>query len=103
MILSLASAIFVIGLAALVFQRLDAQSWIIPYKAESLRMPAIFICAAIAFWLGVLGLGFGLNSAGQRRNDRPTQSWIGFFVGTVCVVLTLILLATFWLWKESIT
>jgi len=102
MILSFVSVIFLLALIVLAFQRLDTQSWVIPYSPKSFRMAAIVLCAAIAFWTGVFGLGFGLNSAGQRRNDKPAQSWIGFFVGAASVTLTLIVLAAFWLWKESV-
>lgn len=48
------------------------------------------LCSMVAFILG-------WNSAGQRRNDKPTRSWLGFFIGGGVLTCNLILLIAFWM------
>jgi hypothetical protein len=45
--------------------------------------------------LAASGFGFGLSSAGQRRNDKPQLSWTGFFIGAAILCLTVVLLFIF--------
>jgi len=101
-VLSLSSVFFVIGLAVLVFRHVDWETLSIFYKGGTLRMPAIGICGLLALGLSVLGFGFGISSAGERRNQKNHLSWLGFFIGAFVICVTLILLATFFFWKESV-
>jgi hypothetical protein len=49
----------------------------------------------VTILLAVSGFGFGLNSAGQRRNDKPALSWISFFMGGTVLCLALVILFFF--------
>lgn len=100
--LSAAALVCVVGLAALVFQHLAIREKVIPYNPKSLRMPLVYTSGLLALGLGLAGFGFGLNSAGQRRNDKPTHSWIGFFLGAGAVTLSVILLYLFRSWGDPI-
>lgn len=101
-ILSLCSLFFVIGLAVLVFKNFTPQdNYIIWYSRKTMRMPAILACTAIAALLAIFGLGFGFNSAGQRRNEKSKQSWLGFFLGAFAFTLAVILVATFFVLAET--
>ncbi len=96
-VVSSASALFVIATAVLVFWpgRVDWEAWTIAYRLGSARWLAVMGCGALAALLSLTGLSFGANSAGQRRNDKQTQSWIGFFAGAFCLTLTILLLVIF--------
>lgn len=103
MILSLSALFFMVGLAVLtVFRHFDTENMIMWYARRGMRFPAILACTAIALLLGALGSGFGLNSAGARRNDRNGQSWLGFFAGAVAITGTIILFAMFMILKQDI-
>lgn len=99
-ILSGVSLFFVLVLAALILQHLVFKEKVIPYNPKTLRMPLIYCTGLAALGLGIAGFGLGLNSAGQRRNDKPTQSWIGFFMGAGAITLALILLFLFKSWGD---
>jgi len=93
MIVSLVSLVALCGLAFIVFQNLDPTDGVIYYGAN--RKLAILGGGAITLLLSAAGFGLGLNSAGQRRNDKPLLSWIGFFLGASVLCLTLIMLFFF--------
>jgi hypothetical protein len=101
-VLSAVSLVFLIGLVVLIIPRLDPEMKIVVYSRKSLRMPLIYLAGLGALGLGLAGLGLGYNSAGQRRNDKPAFSWIGFFVGAFTVTVSLILLFLFKSWGEAL-
>ena len=69
----------------------------IVYAAKGHFEPA-FIAAIVGSIIpGMLGLVFGWNSAGKRRNDKPARSWIGFFVGGGVMTMDLVLLIAFFM------
>ena len=100
-VLSISSLFFVAGLVWLVFRYVDWETLSIFYMSGTLRLPAIGACGLLALGLSVLGFGFGISSAGERRNQKNHLSWTGFFVGAFSICVTLVLLATFWFWKEA--
>lgn len=102
--LSAASAVCLIALSGLLFRhpRLALMENIIPYKPGGAKMILIYLFGALAFGLGAAGFGFGLNSAGQRRNDKPAHSWVGFFLGAGSLTLSLALLFLFRKWGEPL-
>jgi uncharacterized membrane protein YdcZ (DUF606 family) len=60
-----------------------------------------FVIGFVAFVLlsmipSGLALLMGMSSAGQRRNDKPTHAWVGFFLGGIVLTLNLILLIAFY-------
>ncbi len=101
-VLSLSSLFFLLGLAVLVFRHFDWQSKSIFYKEGTLRVVALGLCGLFSLGLSVLGFGFGISSAGERRNQRNNLSWGGFFVGAFAICLTLVLLAFFFFWREPV-
>jgi len=67
------------------------------YNSRGPFLPIFLACAMLAMLSAALGFVLGWNSAGQRRNDRPGQSWTGFFLGGIIVTLDLILLIAFFM------
>lgn len=97
LLLSLASLATFGATAALMFwflrRGLQAQEFIFYYGSRG-RM-AVLLAVLVTLMLAVSGFGFGLNSAGQRRNDKQQLSWIGFFIGAFVLTLTLVLAFVF--------
>ena len=102
MICALVSLVCLLGLAVLVFRNFHAETLSVMYSSRSLRMPAILVAAMLSGTLALLGFGFGWSSAGNRRNFRNRQSWLGFFIGGFGMCATVVLFALFYLWKESV-
>jgi len=75
------------------FQNFNTSDLTITYGPA--RRLAILATGGVTALLAVSGFGFGLNSAGQRRNDKPMLSWISFFVGGTVLCLALMLLFFF--------
>ena len=59
------------------------------------RKVGVLASGLVAILLAAGGFGLGLNSAGQRRNDKPNLSWLSFFLGAAVLCLTAILLFFF--------
>jgi hypothetical protein len=97
LVLSLLSVLTFAGLAGVLafFLRrgLDAKDLVFLYGPRG-KM-AVLLAAAATLFLSAAGFGFGLNSAGQRRNDKQRLSWIGFFVGALILAFTLVLVFFF--------
>ena len=93
--------IFAVGQA---LQHLDSVLHLLGYAAgfATGSYVGVWLEGRLALGLSVLGFGFGISSAGERRNQKNHLSWAGFFVGAFAICATLILLATFFFWKESI-
>ena len=102
-VISLASLVALLGLAFIVFRYTvfpeGASSWKEYLNFDILygknRKMAIMAGTAMTLLLAAIGFGMGLNSAGQRRNDRQKSSWIGFFMGAVVLCLTIIVFLIF--------
>ena len=75
------------------FRLIDKSQFVITYGPT--RKILVLASGACTLLLAVIGFGLGLNSAGQRRNDKPTLSWIGFFLGAGVLCLALVLLFLF--------
>jgi len=56
---------------------------------------AVLGCIGLSVLSGFLGCLLGYNSAGERRNDRPKRSWIGFLLGGFVITLNVIALVAF--------
>jgi len=94
MFVGIASCLCLLALAVLVFHNADWSEWVI-YYARPWRRQIVFLAGAVTLLAAVTALGFGFNSAGQRRNTRPRESWLGFFLGAGVVCLALVLLFIF--------
>lgn len=94
-LISLAAVAGVILLALLAWRNLDTEMREIRYSPETLYRPLYLGVCAVTMLLGVTASVLGLNSAGQRRNELQTRSWLGFFVGAAALSLAIILFWTF--------
>lgn len=96
-VVSLIAMVGVLAMAGLSLRNLDPELRVIRFNPEGFYRPAFLgICAATMF-LAVIGLGLGLNSAGQRRNELQKRSWIGFFMGTAAFSMAIVL---FWMFHK---
>jgi hypothetical protein len=85
-----------IAMAGFILKNMDWQEKMLYYGSRG--RAGILLCAVLALMLSSIGFGFGLNSAGQRRNEKQRLSWIGFFLGALVLTLTLVVLAGFY-WR----
>lgn len=93
-VLSLVSLLPLLAMVGFILtSNLDREQLLFYYGAR--RKIAILGSALMALLLAAGGFGFGLNSAGQRRNDKPQLSWIGFFTGALVLSLTCVLIFLF--------
>ena len=96
---SLASLVGLAGLAVVELQNL--RGFVIYYGTT--RKAIILGIGLLTLLLAVTGFGFGLSSAGQRRNDKPLMSWISFFIGGAVFCLAVVLLFFFYKVGEPAT
>lgn len=94
-ILSIASTLPCLAAVAFVVRNYRHELGQIVFGTKGLFVPIFFACILLSIVPSVLGFLLGWSSAGQRRNDKPTRSWIGFFVGGSVLTLDLILLIAF--------
>lgn len=87
-LLSLLSFLPLASLTFFIVRRFDFKEFIFYYAGPG-RM-GVLISAACTLLLATAGFGLGLNSAGQRRNDKQRLSWLGFFIGAVVLALTVV-------------
>ena len=93
-VLSVFSAVPCVGAAVVLAMRYDSDLGQIVYGSGGKVVPAFLVCVLLSLFPGFAGFLFGLSSAGQRRNDKPARSWIGFFVGgAVCTADVILMLA----------
>jgi NO-binding membrane sensor protein with MHYT domain len=93
-VLSVVPAVMAVTLALRNYQRELGQ---IVYGQGGYFVPALLGCVLGSVASAGLAFVLGWSSLGQRRNDRPARSWIGFFVGGVVLTLNLIVLIAFWM------
>jgi hypothetical protein len=99
LILSLLAAVGLLALTALIlsadkgFRYFSFKDLTITFSPS--RRMMILGTGLLTALLAVSGFGLGLNSAGQRRNDKPMLSWISFFVGAAVLCMAVVLLFFF--------
>ncbi len=93
-IVSLASIVSLMALVVLLCRNLAWSERVIFYGNPAARL-VVYGAAFMTMVLAASGFGLGLNSAGQRRNDKPQLSWTGFFIGAAILCLTVVLLFIF--------
>lgn len=87
MVLSLVGVPTCLAAAYFLISRYDNQLGQVVYGSKGMFLPAVAVCLVLSLLPAFAGFLFGLSSAGQRRNDKASRSWIGFFVGgLVCTV-----------------
>ncbi len=74
----------------------------IQYGQHSVFLFAFLVCIGTAGLLSALGVIFGFNSAGQRRNDATRKSWLGFFIGTAVMSLSIVVFFGFYFLRMPI-
>ncbi len=100
---ALVSVVPALGGVALSIRNYDATLGQIVYGSSGLFLPAFLGCVAASALPAAVGFVLGWNSAGQRRNDKPGRSWVGFFVGGLVLTLDVILLIAFWMLRLEYT
>ena len=84
---SLVAVVTLLALIVIVVRRIVWSELAIFYGGPT-RM-GIMSAVAVTLLLSVIGFGFGINSVGQRRNEKQGLSWLGFFVSAAVLVLTI--------------
>lgn len=91
--LALGSVVPLLGAISLAIKNYNPDVGQIIYGSKGSFVIAYFGCVLASALSAGVGFFFGLNSAGQRRNDKPARSWAGFFLGgsvlTADIILTL--------------
>jgi len=100
-IVSLASIVSLLAMLVLLLRNFGWSEGVIFYGNPAYKL-MIYGAAFVTILLAAFGFGFGINSAGQRRNDKPHLSWIGFFIGATVLCLTIVLLVIFRVRSEFI-
>ncbi len=98
------SSLAVIGLiatASLLARNWDSELRMIVFGNAMFQI-AVLIGVAGTIGLAIIGAGLGINSAGQRRNERQRRSWVGFFLGTIVLSLEIIVFFAFWVLKSKV-
>ncbi len=80
-----------------VIKRFNRDLGQIVYGSGSWFEVAFMVCVLSAMLLGGVAFLLGWSSAGQRRNDKPTRSWVGFFLGGAVATFGLVLLIAFYM------
>ena len=79
------------------WRRFDPDLGRIIYGAQGQFMLAFAGCVVLSMAPAALGFVMGWSSAGQRRNDQSSRSWIAFFVGGGVLTLNVVLLIAFFM------
>ena len=93
-VVSLAPFVAAVWLA---MSRYDGQVGRIIYGAKGQFVLAFAVAVLASLAPAVIGFILGLNSAGQRRNDRSSRSWMGFFLGGAILSADVVLLLAFYM------
>jgi len=92
------SLVAVLPLAAAAYagwSKYDHELRAIQYGSTGMFKVGFLACIAASVALSLGGLGLGFSSAGQRRNNAQGASWLGFFVGSAVLSLSIIAFAAF--------
>lgn len=101
LVLGIVSCVTLITQAFLVFRHINISEWTVLYGNVNRRY-MVLCTTAVTLLLGFSALGLGFNSAGQRRNERPRTSWVGFFLGVGVVCLAAVIMFFFQMRAEFI-
>jgi len=79
------------------WRRFDADLGRIIYGSQGRFVLAFVGCVLLSMAPAALGFIMGWSSAGQRRNEQSSRSWIAFFVGGSVLTLNVVLLIAFYM------
>jgi hypothetical protein len=102
LVLSLVALVFCAGLGFLIFRNWRADTGQIIYNSGGIFAPVFLSLAAASALISVFAAALGFNSAGQRRNERQSSSWIGFFVGMGALTCTVVFLAAYFMLSNTV-
>jgi len=98
-VLGITACLSLIAQALMIFRNLNWAEKVILYGNPTYKY-MILLTSLISLGLGVGAVGFGFNSAGQRRNEKPQLSWAGFFLGAGVICLAVIFTSIFQIRSE---
>lgn len=97
--ISTAACLPLLAMMAIMFRHINIEDLAMIVGPK--RKIAVLAAAGVTLLMAAIGFGMGFNSAGQRRNDKPKLSWIGFFISAGVLCITLVLLFLFMVRAES--
>jgi divalent metal cation (Fe/Co/Zn/Cd) transporter len=97
LVLSLASVAPFLAAAFALARNYEPDLRAFVYGAHGKFLIAFLACVGLSALIAAVGFVLGWNSAGQRRNEKSSRSWIGFYVGGLTLTLNIVLLIAFWL------
>lgn len=102
-VLAVASLVPFLGALILILRNYRHDLGQIVYGAQGSFLMIFAACVLLSAVPSGVGFLLGWSSAGQRRNDKPTHSWVGFFLGGSVLTFNLILLIAFYMlrWKQA--
>ena len=89
MALALFSLLPLSGASYLLIRNYRSELGAITYRSEFF-LPALLACLALAAVMSLFAILFGYNSAGQRRNEKPLRSWMGFLIGSLSLTVAVV-------------
>ena len=97
LVLSLGSVMPLLGAAGITWRNYDHKIGQIVHGEAGAFVPVFLACVGLSAVAGAIAAALGLSSAGQRRNDKPAWSWIGFILGSAVVASNFVLLLAYWM------
>ena len=101
-VLALASLVPCMAALYLAWRNFDLMLGRIKYGGGGRFVMGFAGCVILSLAPSALALILGLNSAGQKRNERSSRSWMGFFVGGGVLTINLILLIAFYMLRLKV-
>jgi len=101
-VLALASVVPCVAGAVVLIWKYDATLGRVVYGAAGKVVPVFAVCVLASLLPAVVSFVLGWNSAGNRRNNQPGRSWVGFFLGGTVATIDVILLVAFMMLRLEI-
>lgn len=95
--MAIVSVIPLLAALYLVWRNYNHQLGQIVYGSKGTYIMLLLGCVGASSLPGFIGFVLGWSSAGQRRNETPTKSWIGFFLGAGVLTINFVILLAFWM------
>lgn len=90
-----------LALIGAVFTAFRPDDFEVVLKTNGARFFSILGCVGVAVISGAVGAFIGFNSVHQR-NPKNNLAWMGFFLNSGALTLSLCVFVFFWLTKETI-
>ncbi len=96
-VLAVVSVVPLFSALFLVWRNYNHQLGQIVYGSGGSFIIMLLGCVVASSLPSFSGFVLGWSSAGQRRNETPTKSWIGFFLGAGVLTTNFVILIAFWM------